>query len=128
MKEIKFNKFDDCIYYDEKLHAFYDSHTTLINVIEGADDEFIEMLRNCDNGQQVISLLSMFKPYSLGNTAEDVLYDWFENDINEASFGDLYSQAIVDELNYNLETKDEEGLIYTYSIVKIGETLAIIGE
>ena len=128
IKRIDFKNFDDNIYYDDEVETFYDSRFERIVSLKNVDDEFLKELGACESGHEVLCLLLIGSGYSMGKTAEEVLQDFYENDYVEASFGDTFAQANIDELEHNLDTMNESELIYTYNIVKIGDTLVKIGD
>lgn len=129
IKRIVFDNFDDFVYYDDSVNAFYDARgTEIIQFNEDVDEEFIESLKKSETGHEALSFLLVSCGYSIGETAEDVLLDYYENDYSEASFGDVYAQAEIDQLEEDINTMSEEALIYTYRLVKIGESIAKVGE
>lgn len=128
LKRIVFDNFDDFIYYDSADSTFYDARGSRIVSLKDVDDEFIEELKSASDGHEALCFLLVGVGYSIGKTAEDVLLDYYESDSVEASFGDTFAQAEIDELEENLDTMDEEQLIYAYNLIKIGEWVVKIGE
>ena len=128
LERIVFDNFDDFIYFDTKDFTFYDARGSRIVSLKDVDDEFLEELKGASDGHEALCFLLIGVGYSIGKTAEDVLLDYYENDYVEASFGDTFAQAEIDELEENIDTMDEEQLIYAYNLIKIGEWLVKIGE
>ena len=127
LERIVFDNFDDFVYLDTKEFALYDARGTYIVSFKDMDETFVDTLKASKTGHEALSFLLISEGYSIGKTAEEVLLDYYENDYSDASFGDTFAQAEVDQLEEDINNLSEEQLIKTYGIVKVGESYALIG-